>query len=166
MKKYLTYAIFVGIFGMLLFILNLTLELRLIHPLALPVLIIVAVAFTETLITFKLSAGLSARMVLVRVLQMDLLSIVITSLPMLASAGYLWFLQTQQPGQISIQTAHANYYRDAPEVAFDVFVFMILIGLGLSVILSFTARYFASKKNRFNLIAKNSLMILEADDGS
>jgi hypothetical protein len=166
MKKYLTYAIFVGIFGMLLFILNLTLELRLIHPLALPVLIIVAVAFTETLITFKLSAGLSARMVLVRVLQMDLLSIVITSLPMLASAGYLWFLQTQQPGQISIQTAHANYYRDAPEVAFDVFVFMILIGLGLSVILSFTARYFASRRIVSTLSQKNSLMILEADDGS
>jgi hypothetical protein len=153
MKKYLIYALFVGFFGMLLFILNLTLELRLIHPLALPVLIIVAVALSETLITFKLSAGLSARMVMVRVLQMDLLSMVITSLPMLASAGYLWFLRAQQPGRMTIQTAHTNYYRDAPKVAFDVFVFMILIGLGLSVILSFTARYFASKKNRFNLIA-------------
>jgi hypothetical protein len=84
---------------------------------------------------------------------MDLLSMVITSLPMLASAGYLWFLRAQQPGRMTIQTAHTNYYRDAPKVAFDVFVFMILIGLGLSVILSFTARYFASKKNRFNLIA-------------
>jgi hypothetical protein len=146
MKKYLVYALFVGFFGMLVFILNLTLELRLIHPLALPVLIIFAVALSETLITFKLSAGLSARMVMIRVLQMDLLSMVITSLPMLASAGYLWFLRTQQPEQISIQTAHINYYRDAPEVAFDVFVFMILIGLGLSVILSFTARYFASRR--------------------
>ena len=146
MKKYLVYAIFVGIFGMVLFILNLTLELRLIHPLALPVLILTTVALLETLITFKLSIGLSARVVMDRVFQADMLSMVVTSLPMLASAGYYWFLRTQQPGQMSIKTAQTNLYRDAPETAFDVFIFMILIGFGLSVILSFTARYFASRR--------------------
>lgn len=146
MKKYLMQALLIGIFGMLLLILNLTLGVELIHPLVLPVLLIFAVALSETLITFKLSAGLSARVVMVHVLQSNMLSTVITNLPMLASAGYLWFLRTQQPGQISIQTAHTNYYRDAPEVAFDVFVFMTLIGLGLSVILSFVTRYFASRR--------------------
>jgi hypothetical protein len=131
---------------MLVLILNLTLGLRLIHPLALPVLIIFAVALSETLVTFKLSTALSAPVVMVRVLQATMLSTVITNLPMLASAGYLWFLRTQQPGRISIQTAHTNYYRDAPEVAFDVFVFLILTGLGLTVILSCVARYFASRR--------------------
>lgn len=146
MKKYLMQALFIGIFWMLLFILNLTLGLELIHPLALPVLILAMAALSESLITYKLSAGLSASVVMVRVLQTTLFSSVITSLPMLASAGYLWFLRTEQPGRVSIQTAHTNYYRDAPEVAFDVFVFMTLIGLVLSVILSFVARYFASTR--------------------
>jgi hypothetical protein len=146
MKKHLIQALIVGIFGMLLFILNLTLGLELIHPLALPVLILVAVALSESLITYKFSVGLSVGMVMVRVLQTTLFSSIITSLPMLASAGYLWFLRTQQPGQIFIQTAHTNYYRDAPEVALDVFVFLILVGLGLSVVLSCVARYIASRR--------------------
>jgi len=147
MKKYLKQALFIGSFGMFLLILNLTLGLELIHPLALPVLIIFAIALSETLITFRLSIDLSAHMVMVRVLQATMLSTVITNLPMLASAGYLWFLRTQQPGRIIIQTAHTNYYRDAPEVAFDVFVFLMLIGLGLTVILSCVVRYSASRRS-------------------
>jgi hypothetical protein len=146
MKKYLKQALFVGSFGMFLLILNLTLGLELIHPLALPLLIIFTVALLETRITFKLSTDLSAPAVMVRVLQATLLSTVITNLPMLASAGYLWFLRTQQPGRVIIQTAHTNYYRDAPEVAFDVFVFLTLIGLGLTMILSCVARYSASRR--------------------
>lgn len=156
MKKYLIQALFIGIFGMLLLILNLTLRLELIHPFALPMLIIVAVALSETLITYKLSAGLSARVIMVRVLQTTMLSTVITNLPMLASAGYFWFLRTQQPGRMFIQTAHTNYYRDSPEVASHVFVFMILVGLGLSVILSFTARYFASRRIVSKLLDKTA----------
>ena len=131
---------------MLLLILTLTLELKLIHPLALPVLILITVAVSGTLITFKLSIGLSARVVMDRVFRMDMLSTVVTSLPMLASAGYYWFLRTQQPGQMTIKTAHINLYRDAPETALDVFIFMVLMGLGLSVILSFVARYFAGRR--------------------
>ncbi len=146
MKKYLKQALFIGSFGMLLLILNLTLGLRLIHPLILPVLIILAVALSETLITFKLSTDLSTPVVMVRVLQTTTLSTIITNLPMFVSAGYLWFLRTQQPGQMSIHTARTDYYRDAPEVGFEVFVFLILVGLGLSVLLSFVARYFASRR--------------------
>jgi hypothetical protein len=80
-----------------------------------------------------------------RVLQTTVLSTFITNLPMLVSAGYLWFLRIQQPGRINIQTAHANYYRDAPEVAFNIFVFLLLISFVLSVTMSFAARYFTSR---------------------
>lgn len=146
MKNYLIQALFIGIFGMLLLILSLTLGLELIHPLVLPMLLIFVVASSAALITFKLSAGLPARVIMFHVLQTTMLSTVIANLPMLASAGYLWLLRTQQPGQISIQTAQVNYYRDAPEVAFDVFVLMTIIGLVLSVILSFVARYLASTR--------------------
>jgi hypothetical protein len=147
MKKHLVYAVLIGCLGtLLMFLLVYVLKLNISHPLVLPALLILAVGFSNAVIAFKLSVGLSVRTVTIRVLQTTMLSTVITNLPLLASAGYLWFLRAEQPGQISIRTGHTNFYRDAPEVAFSVFIFMLLIGLVLSVILSFVAHYFTSRR--------------------
>lgn len=142
MKKYLLYATIIGCLGIFPMYFDVFVPLNDIFPF----LVIFAVALSTTLIAFKLSVGLSPRVVTIHVLQATVLSTVITNLSILAGAGYLWLLRTQQPGHVGIRTVHTNFYRDAPEVALNVFLFMILIGFALSVTLSFVARYFTRRR--------------------
>ena len=150
-RKYLKQALLVGIVGMLICSSMYAIHQGGILSFLLLTILVFGIPAVVMQRTVKLSAGWSSSDVTLRVLKATALAIGLTFLPMLVSAGYLWFLRLQQPGSIIIHTAYTNYYRDAPETALQVFLALVVISLGLGAFLSGIAGHIVRRSSSDNM---------------
>jgi hypothetical protein len=108
---------------------------RFLHPILSLFIPNLAVALITAVITLKLSTGLTGWTIMARVTQTVWLSAVISNFPLLIMTGYYMLLRNQYPGVL---------FRDSADIAFSIFLFMIIINLVLGLVLGLILSIFSN----------------------